>query len=222
MSKKTKSTKKKIVKKEVTTEGQKAALEKMEKQLDKLDGDKKIAEEKLLEIKNSNEELNKIINNKKIEIKELEANLKEIKKDIEKKNNQIEQLKIENERNVKDIKDELSEKEKTIQILTEQKNDLMNNIQQRQDEVNKANQEARKYRLEITNWEEKFRLWRKVLQSDLKFKILFLVEDTGQKTLEEISKTVGMPVQYINRIIKELEDNKLVKVENNRVKLFLG
>ena len=60
--------------------------------------------------------------------------------------------------------------------------------------------------------------WRKMFKNEPKFKIYTIISETGSRNINELSKTLGIPPVHVKRILNELEELGIIKIDGNIIK----
>lgn len=60
--------------------------------------------------------------------------------------------------------------------------------------------------------------WRKMFKNEPKLKIYTIISETGPRNINELSKTLGIPPVHVKRILNELEEIGIIKIDGNVIK----
>ena len=60
--------------------------------------------------------------------------------------------------------------------------------------------------------------WRKMFKNEPKFKIYTIISETGSRNINELSKTLGIPSIHVKRILNELEEIGIIKIDGDVIK----
>lgn len=204
------------------TEGQKAVLDRLEREVASLTNQIKTKREELEEktkvIENQEGRLREkaaVLDQRDEEIRELKRKVEDLKRNAEDLERKLAKQKGEFER---DIEREKETTERTRKELKESTERVEKEIQKKAEELKKKEEDIQNLKGKITKSEERFQKWRSLLEDDAKFRLYFLLQDTGPKSFGDMAKILGVPTPYVQKLIGELKEKKLVIIEGDRVK----
>ena len=121
----------------------------------------------------------------------------------------------------------LKERDSEIQLLQEEilaKNDAVAKVQPKPfptltTDQDTATQDSTVLRRRINDLEMELQHLKQALEKDPKYRIYLLVRETGQRTLEELSKVLGVGIFEARRRVQELVRGGLLKIKDEKVLL---
>lgn len=170
--------------------------------------------------------------------KETEAQLNEVNRELQEKLKTLEETAKEREEHLLVQLEEMAKRIGKLQDVIRKRDEelvaLQKDIlvkkdmaQDAQDEVSKlrtvgivqreAVQDTTVLRRRVTDLEVEYEKLRKALEKDPKYKIYLLVRETGQRTLEELSKILGVGVYEARRRVQELVRAGLLELKGEAV-----
>lgn len=207
------------------TEGQKAVMDRLEREVGNLTAQIKEKKEEL-------EQKDKLIEKQESRLREKVTTLEQKEEEIRELKKKIEDLRMNGEDLERKLVKQKGEFERDIErekeITAKARKELKENTERAEketrkkvEELKKKEETVQKLKNEIVQYEDRFGKWRSLLEDDAKFKLYFLIQDTGPKSFSDMAKILGVPTPYVQKLISELKEKSLVVVEGEKVKQLL-
>jgi chromosome segregation ATPase len=204
------------------TESQKKVLDRLNNQVQELSDQLKKKEEEIEEKELKIKELQKMVNEENQANQDLKSKIEEKTRAQDEKNkeldaskNKIQELESKNKELVNKIKSLDERDEKRVQEL--QVNERK--IGELKDVIDEKETGIKELEAKLSHLEESEKRTRKIFEKDPKYKIFFILKDSGSRSFEELSKTLGITMVQLKTYVSDLNSHGLVNIKAEKLEV---